>query len=311
MTDIALHLKTIVDSEGPVAVREADPDTGFVMRLLMLCALPRTNPGPCDKYVRSNGAFRLAITANPDHGLPYGSLPRLMLAWMCSEAAWTQARSLAPGRSLHDFMRRLGLPDVDHTPEARMLQDQLDRLCDIVVNISYAHDGDEGAISGLVVDHRELWWDPARPQEPAARENRIVLSPRLYRGALRHPVPVDIRILGELAHSPLGLDLYSFLACRGFSMTGTAPADVGEALRTAGRPPRQGRRRRRGGQLSDTVPSGAPGRSRRLGPGCSTGWFKAVWKSAPRSRHSRRRNLRGEIPPCHPDRACPPSSTGP
>ena len=220
MTDITLHLTTLLGCEGPVAARGADPDTGFVMRLLMLCALPRTNPGRRAKYVRSNGAYKLAITANPDHGLPYGPLPRLILAWMCSEAAWTQARSLAPGRSLHDFMKRLGLPDVGGVPEARRLQNQLDRLCDIVVKISYPDDGDERVISGLVVDHRELWWNPERPQEPAARENRILLSQRLYRGALRHPVPVDIRTLRELAHSPLGLDLYSFLACRGFSMTG-------------------------------------------------------------------------------------------
>lgn len=220
MTDISLHLKTLLECAGPAAVRGADPDTGFVMRLLMLCALPRTNPGRRARYVRSNGAYRLAITANPDYGLPYGSLPRLMLAWMCSEAAWTQARSLAPGRSLQDFMKRLGLPDVDHTPEPHKLQNQLDRLCDTVVEISYADDDEQGTISGLVADHRELWWDPARPQEPAARENSILLGPRLYRGALRHPVPVDIRTLGELARSPLGLDLYSFLACRGFSMTG-------------------------------------------------------------------------------------------
>ena len=220
MTDITLHLTTLLGCEGPAAARGADPDTGFVMRLLMLCALPRTNPGRRAKYVRSNGAYKLAITANPDHGLPYGPLPRLILAWMCSEAAWTQARSLAPGRSLHDFMKRLGLPDVGGAPEARRLQNQLDRLCDIVVKISYSDDGDERVISGLVVDHRELWWNPERPQEPAARENRILLGQRLYRGALRHPVPVDIRTLRELAHSPLGLDLYSFLACRGFSMTG-------------------------------------------------------------------------------------------
>ena len=28
-----------------VAAREGEPDTGFMMRLLALCTLPRTNPG--------------------------------------------------------------------------------------------------------------------------------------------------------------------------------------------------------------------------------------------------------------------------
>jgi len=107
LTDITLHLTTLLGCEGPAVARGADPDTGFVMRLLMLCALPRTNPGRRAKYVRRHGAYKLVIMPNPDHGLPYGPLPRLILAWMCSEAAWTQARSLAPGQSLHDFMKRI------------------------------------------------------------------------------------------------------------------------------------------------------------------------------------------------------------
>ena len=38
-----------------VAASEADPDLGFMARLLALCSLPRTNPGNRIQYKRANG----------------------------------------------------------------------------------------------------------------------------------------------------------------------------------------------------------------------------------------------------------------
>ena len=38
-----------------VSASEADPDLGFMARLLALCSLPRTNPGNRIRYVRRNG----------------------------------------------------------------------------------------------------------------------------------------------------------------------------------------------------------------------------------------------------------------
>ena len=38
-----------------VGAREADPDTGFMARLMALCSLPRTNPGNRLQYWRVNG----------------------------------------------------------------------------------------------------------------------------------------------------------------------------------------------------------------------------------------------------------------
>ena len=46
-----------------VKVSEADPDTGFMARLLALCSLPRTNPGNRLQYVRRNGPYTLYMTA--------------------------------------------------------------------------------------------------------------------------------------------------------------------------------------------------------------------------------------------------------
>ena len=49
----ALHHFTQVDQIDLLATaREADPDIGFMARLMALCTLPRTNPGNRKEYVR-------------------------------------------------------------------------------------------------------------------------------------------------------------------------------------------------------------------------------------------------------------------
>ena len=70
-----------------VSASEADADLGFMARTMALCSLPRTNPGDRHQYKRANGPFKLVMVAGADNKLPYGNLPRLILAWICTEAA--------------------------------------------------------------------------------------------------------------------------------------------------------------------------------------------------------------------------------
>ena len=75
-----------------VGASEADPDLGFMARLLALCSLPRTNPGNRLRYVRCNGPYTLVMNAGGLHKLPFGNFPRLLLAWVSTEAVRTQSR---------------------------------------------------------------------------------------------------------------------------------------------------------------------------------------------------------------------------
>ena len=109
-TPQSLHHFTLADQvDRLVAAREADPDLGFMARLLALCSLPRTNHGNRIQYRRVNGPYTLYMTAGGGNKLPYGNLPRLILAWLCTEAVRTQSRVLVLGASLSKFMRTLGI----------------------------------------------------------------------------------------------------------------------------------------------------------------------------------------------------------
>ena len=105
----ALHHFTQADQVNQlVSASEADADLGFMARTMALCSLPRTNPGNRLQYKRVNGPYKLVMVAGADNKLPYGSLPRLLLAWVSTEAVRTQSRELVLGRSLSEFMRTLG-----------------------------------------------------------------------------------------------------------------------------------------------------------------------------------------------------------
>ena len=89
-TPQALHHFTQGDQVNQlVSASEADPDRGFMVRTMALCSLPRTNPGNRKEYKRVNGPFTLYMVAGGGNKLPFGNFPRLILAWLSTEAVRT------------------------------------------------------------------------------------------------------------------------------------------------------------------------------------------------------------------------------
>ena len=174
-----------------VSASEADADLGFMARLLVLCSLPRTNPGNRLQYKRTNGPYTLYMTAGGGNKLPFGSLPRLLLAWLSTEAVRTQSRELVLGRSLAEFMRTLGIYNSGGQPQIR-LRNQMDRLFHASVQLIYEDEGNKAGISSFVADRTEFWWNERKPDERVLWESKIHLSEPFFNEIIRHPVPLDL-----------------------------------------------------------------------------------------------------------------------
>ena len=218
----AVHHFTRFDQVNQlVEASEADPDMGFMARLLALCCLPRTNPGNRAQYVHRNGPYTLVMSATTLNKLPFGNLPRLLLAWLCTEAVRTQSRELVLGRSLYEFMRTLGMEDRSGSPrgDRTRLRNQMKRLFGCSVSLIYEDKSREATMSSLVADRTEFWWDPKRPDERMLWESKIRLSEPFFNEIIRHPVPLDMNILKALKRCALGLDLYLWVAYRTFALT--------------------------------------------------------------------------------------------
>ena len=66
------HFTRFDQVEQLVRASEADPARGFMARLLMLCSLPRTNPGNRHQYKRVNGPYTLYMIAGGGNQLSRG-----------------------------------------------------------------------------------------------------------------------------------------------------------------------------------------------------------------------------------------------
>ena len=203
-----------------VTASEADPDLGFMARTMALCSLPRTNPGNRLQYKRQNGPFTLYMVAGGGNKLPFGNFPRLLLAWVSTEAVRTQSRELVLGRSLAEFMRTLG---IYHNSGGRggvqtRLRNQMDRLFSASVQLIYEDEHGKQFITSHIADRGEFWWNERKPDERVLWESKIHLSEPFFNEIIQHPVPLDMNILTALKRSTLGLDIYLWLVYRTFAL---------------------------------------------------------------------------------------------
>ena len=200
-----------------VAASEADLDRGFLARMMALCSLPRSNPGNQIRYVRQNGPYTLVLTTAGINKLPHGSNPRLILAWVSTEAVRTGSRDIVLGRSLSEFMRKLGIASTDGRGQAR-LRNQMERLFNCSVSMIYKDDHHQASANAVLADLTDFWWNPKQPDQTGLWESKVRLSESFFNEIIQHPVPLDMNTLKALKRSPLGLDLYLWLVYRTFPL---------------------------------------------------------------------------------------------
>lgn len=210
--------------EDLIAAREAEPEAGFITRILLLCSLPRTDPKRRLQYVRRNGPYSLVISAGAGGQLPFGVLPRLLLAWVCTEAVRTRSRTLSLGRSLSQFMRKLGI-DAPHRHggtggkygNRTRLLNQIDRLFEASIQLAYDGPDAKARITSPIAERAFFLWD-RRSDEPLLFESTITLGGPFFDEILNSPVPIDLFVLRSIKRSSLGIDLYMWLTYRTFDL---------------------------------------------------------------------------------------------
>jgi hypothetical protein len=197
---------------------------GFMARALVQATMPHKNPGPVEAWGRRNGDFAMVMQpgytidhSNSPHniGLPYGTKPRLVMAFISSEAVKTRSREIVLGRSLSEFMRQLDLtPTGGRWGTIPMLKEQMKRL--FSATISFQHDGKEVDISGgfRIASKTVLFWDSKVPSQAALWESTVTLTQEFYDEIIERPVPLDMHALAALKSSSLALDIYCWLTYR-------------------------------------------------------------------------------------------------
>lgn len=208
----------------------SDQDRAFIARQVVQVTLPHADPGDVPVWKRSNGFLTLSIRPGWDHedncqlGYPYGTLPRLLLFWLTTEAVRTNSRRLELGTTLASFMRELGLDPGrgGKRSDAYRLREQMQRLFRATISFEQSQqDGQKHGKKWLdmqVAPQGELWWDPVSPDQPALWGSWVELGEAFHDAIIASPVPVDLRALRALKKSPLSLDLYAWATYKTYAV---------------------------------------------------------------------------------------------
>jgi hypothetical protein len=209
-------------------LREHDEpeDLSYLARLWCQTSLPYRDPGDVPHWGRRNGDLSLvvqpgvSISASGEGrsvGYPYGTVPRLVLTWLSTEAVRTQSPTLVLGDSLSSFMRDdLGMtPTGGKNGSITRLRKQLERL--FLATLTVRWEGDPSRQTGgrlNVASSYDLWWQDRAPGEPTLMPSVVTLSAEFFSEVTQHPVPLDVGVLRALRGSALRLDIYAFLCHR-------------------------------------------------------------------------------------------------
>ena len=213
--------------EEAILIRGIEPqpdELAFIARVLAQCTLPHSDPGDVRGWGRASGNVSLTISpgqytksdgAVVSFGIPYGSLPRLVLGWLTAEAVRTKSRRIVLGESLTSFMQEIGVVPVSGKDRTvARLRDQMRRLFGARITASYVDGEDIATRSMEITTDTELWWESHEGSGAGSWESTVTLGERFFQFATERPVPLDVRALKALRKSPLALDLYSFLTFR-------------------------------------------------------------------------------------------------
>ena len=187
--------------------------------MLALCALPRRDPGDLRRYKRVNGPYRLVVVALGDQGLPWGSVPRLALAWLCTNVVRKRSRVVELGSSFEQFFTEIGYPIRTGGQRHRYIKTHVERLFSAAFYLDVekwaGEDKWERNVEVWPVSRRVRLWSSGRGRAAGGwTVASVEVSEPLYEAIIERPFPVNLNALKALRKSPLAIDLYLWLTFR-------------------------------------------------------------------------------------------------
>ena len=211
------------------AVALEEPAPSFLHSALCAMSLPVRRPAnDTASIIRQDGQYTLAITPRAVLqrvdgqqkmavlGVPYGSLPRLVLIHIMTEAVRTKSRHVVLGSSFTDWMRRMGFRTISYGPRgsATLIRQQLDRLLACEWTIRWDNENSSGDQEFAVKEVKLTNEYAGTNGSKGGFSREILLTEGFFEHLREHAVPLDENAIRQLRDSATALDLYTWLAYR-------------------------------------------------------------------------------------------------
>lgn len=167
-------------------------------------------------------------------GVPYGARARIIMIYLQTQAVCTESREVQLGRSMRNWMARMGVAVGGET--ARALRDQARRISTCHIRFFWnatdsAGRRGQGFTNGSIIKDGFFFREEPDDEQGALFEDVVTLDETFYAALRAHPVPLLESAIRALKEKSLSLDIYIWLAYRLHSLK--SPTTLSWAALTA------------------------------------------------------------------------------
>ena len=201
---------------------EEDSSLGFAFSGWAQCALPHRRLASDSRWEIAGERVRLVVEpglrpTNEDGpleyvGVPYGSIARLILLFLQTEALRNNSREVELGGSLRQWLTRIGASVGGSN--ARAVRDQAERISRCRLTFHLHGSGRVGLVNQSIVDRALFIDDQAQLRQNRLSLETAKLSEGFFEQLKRHPVPLEEAAIKAISNNPAALDAYLWLAYR-------------------------------------------------------------------------------------------------
>ena len=199
---------------------DSTSDVMFFHSIMCQVGMPRSKVKG-DRFERICGDVGILISAGElwtgkkfeQQIVPYGSLPRLIFAWMNTYALYHKSPEIPVGDSMSEFLSLLGKPRTG--PAIKALKTQMMALAACDIRLGWSKGGDSNTYRGQPIERFTAWSSdkPAEGQK-ALWPGKLRLSDQYYETLISQAVPLNVKALSSLRGSSLAMDIYVMLSER-------------------------------------------------------------------------------------------------
>lgn len=151
-------------------------------------------------------------------GVPYGSIARLILFYLQTEAIRTSCPEVELGRSMNSWMGRMSLSPGGRTYQLVTEQARRISACRLTFFTECAN-GVEARQNGAFVQNAISLAGISDENQPALWQDRVRLDEGFWQSLRDHPVPVREEAIKAIGTRSLAIDVYIWLAYRLHALT--------------------------------------------------------------------------------------------
>ena len=189
---------------------DEDGSLGFAFSGWAQCALPHRRLGDDARWEIAGERVRLVVEPGlrptsddgpMEHiGVPYGSVARLILLFLQTEALRKRTREVELGGSLRQWLTKIGASIGGSN--ARAVRDQAERISRCRLTFHIQGSGKIGLVNQSIVD-RALFIENDSRQGRLSLET-AKLSEGFFEQLMKHPVPIEEAAIKAISNNPAG-----------------------------------------------------------------------------------------------------------